>query len=65
MIVCHCKAKSDRDIREAASTGARTMREVADRCFAGTDCGGCVRAIRQILAGSVSARLPEPARPRT
>lgn len=41
MIVCHCKAVSDRTIRQAVRDGACSFREVALQCNAGRDCGGC------------------------
>jgi bacterioferritin-associated ferredoxin len=49
MIVCHCKAVSDRRVRQAAREGARTCVEVSDACGAGSDCGGCHPTIEQIL----------------
>ena len=49
MIVCHCKALSDQDVRSHANQGARTVREVGVRCGAGRVCGGCRPVIAQIL----------------
>ena len=49
MIVCHCKAISDRRIRQAVRDGARTSADVTKACEAGADCGGCHPTIEQIL----------------
>lgn len=49
MIVCHCKAVSDREVRRAVAEGARTRGQVARRCGAGTICGGCRPAIQELL----------------
>ena len=65
MIVCHCKGKTDRDIKAAAASGARTAREVTDACSAGGDCGGCLRAISQLLNTTGTRRTEErPKAPR-
>ena len=52
MIVCHCKAVTDRHIRNAIACGARDRFDVADACGAGGSCGGCVPAISALLAES-------------
>ncbi len=49
MIVCHCHAVTDREIRRAAERGATTPREVGQHCQAGTCCGGCVPVVETIL----------------
>ena len=49
MIVCHCHAVTDREIRRAAERGATTPREVGQHCRAGTCCGGCVPVVETIL----------------
>ena len=56
MIVCHCRVVNHRDIEAAVESGARSVREVAAICGAGTDCGGCVPTI----ADAVDARLELP-----
>ena len=50
MIVCHCFAVSDRVIGSAMADGATTIGELAERCGAGSDCGGCRRRLEQLLA---------------
>jgi bacterioferritin-associated ferredoxin len=53
VIVCHCRVVNHKDIEAAVESGARSVREVAAMCGAGTDCGGCVPTI----ADTVDARL--------
>lgn len=56
MLVCLCKGVSDRRITEEIRRGACTLRQIQDGCQAGTDCKGCVRHIRQMLATQGPAR---------
>ena len=50
MIVCHCRAVSDRVIRSAIEQGAAHEHELADRCEgAGARCGGCLPALQRLL----------------
>jgi bacterioferritin-associated ferredoxin len=49
VIVCHCHGVSDRRIQAEASLGARDADEIARRCGAGSDCGGCYPLIEDIL----------------
>ena len=51
MIVCSCRAVSDRSLREAAAHGL-SHREVVARTHAGTDCGRCSKAVARIVAES-------------
>lgn len=61
MIVCHCKGKTNRDIEAAAASGARTTRDVAIACEAGSDCGGCVHAISALLRSQRNRHVkPDP-----
>lgn len=45
MIVCSCHAVNDRALETILDNGASSVREVADACGAGTDCGQCCRDI--------------------
>lgn len=49
MIVCHCKAVSDRDVRGAIERGAGDIEGVTERCGAGADCGACHASIKAVL----------------
>jgi len=55
MIVCHCRAVTDRAIRKAVRGGARTRGEVAKTCAANLCCGGCGPAIDEIIAAETNA----------
>ena len=41
MLICLCKAVSDREVRGAIARGARSVRSVCQRTGAGTSCGSC------------------------
>jgi bacterioferritin-associated ferredoxin len=56
MFVCHCRGVSDRIVKAAVAAGDRTVEDLAVSCGAGTDCGGCHRALAQLL-GSVDREL--------
>lgn len=58
MVVCICKAVSDRDVARAISEGARSVDEVAQCTGAGTGCGAC----RDSLACAVQGACPGAAR---
>lgn len=49
MLICHCERVNDQRIREAVENGARTVGQVGKACGAGTCCGGCVKAIAEIV----------------
>jgi bacterioferritin-associated ferredoxin len=49
VIVCHCNAVSDRSVAAAVAAGACSVAELARRCGAGLDCGGCHRRLEQLL----------------
>jgi bacterioferritin-associated ferredoxin len=49
MILCVCKAVSDRSIRAAIADGATSIDEVAHRTSAGTDCGVCREDVHALL----------------
>lgn len=61
MLVCHCKAISDQDVRSHAKAGARTLREVGRACGAGRVCGGCRPVIAEILGERSSGPGQAPA----
>ncbi len=49
MIVCHCRAVSDREVVAAAESGAREVSDVAAVCGAGSECHGCHDRITSLL----------------
>jgi bacterioferritin-associated ferredoxin len=49
VIVCHCFGVSDRRILAEAGLGAGSSGDIARRCGAGSDCGGCTNRIEDLL----------------
>lgn len=63
MIVCICRAVSDRAIRAARDAGARSVEAIGAATGAGTCCGCCRGSIARILAEPhlvASPRAPSP-----
>lgn len=50
MLVCHCKAVTDRAVKDSIDSGACSLRDLAECCGAGTRCGGCHLILRRLLA---------------
>jgi bacterioferritin-associated ferredoxin len=50
MYVCYCRAVTDGRIKAAIQAGARDCASVGAQCGAGTGCGGCLPALRALLA---------------
>jgi len=55
MVLCICRAVTDREIDAAVSAGARSVDAVGACCGAGTDCGACREAIEARIQGSCAA----------
>jgi len=49
MIVCHCHRVCDRAIRAAVQAGASTQEAVSEACGAGSGCGRCKPAVRELI----------------
>lgn len=56
MIVCICKAVSDKRIRRAASEGVVSLRELSRALGVGTCCGKCVPQAREVLSQAVESQ---------
>ena len=57
MLICLCKAVSDREVRGAIARGARSVRSVCQRTGAGTSCGSCKIDLHTMLKEArISAR---------
>jgi bacterioferritin-associated ferredoxin len=56
MLVCHCLAIREREIRSLIAQGAVTPCDVARHCGAGARCGGCVPLIEEFLAEQTAGR---------
>ena len=50
MYVCLCRAVTEDEVRNVVAEGARDAEQVAQRCGAGTGCGGCRNALRDLMA---------------
>ena len=49
MIVCLCAGVDDCEVRSCINDGARSLDEIARRCGAGADCGGCIDLLEDAL----------------
>lgn len=56
MIVCICKAVSDKHIRRVAAQGVASLRELSRETGLGTCCGKCVPEAREVLSKAVDAQ---------
>jgi len=51
MLVCHCHAVADDAIKAEILAGALSADDLAARCGAGSQCGGCHAVIEELLDG--------------
>jgi bacterioferritin-associated ferredoxin len=56
MIICVCKAVSDRHIRSAVQDGATCLRDLTRELGLGTCCGKCLPEAKATLSASLDAR---------
>jgi bacterioferritin-associated ferredoxin len=61
MFVCSCKAVTDRTVRAAIASDARTIDDLAVRCGAGSKCGGCWPELRRLLDETSTVDAPSRA----
>lgn len=62
MIVCVCKAVSDRHIRRSVAAGeVVSLRDLTRELGLGTCCGKCVPAAREVLGEALAAQPASPA----
>ena len=50
MIVCHCRAVSERAVIRAIDDGASEVSDIGDRCGAGTACAACHPELQRLLS---------------
>lgn len=48
MIVCICKAVSDREIKRLVNLG-HTLKEIQEITSAATQCGSCFKCLKQVV----------------
>ncbi len=58
MLVCHCRRVSDREIRAVVRQGSTSVRDVCKASGAGTCCGGCMPAVKNIVQEEGKRALP-------
>ncbi|MEO7064063.1 MAG: (2Fe-2S)-binding protein [Dokdonella sp.] len=56
MYVCVCNAVTDRAIREAAASGARSFAELRNHTGCGDCCGSCEDLAREIFDAAANVR---------
>ncbi|MGQ0528578.1 MAG: bacterioferritin-associated ferredoxin [Panacagrimonas sp.] len=56
MIICVCKAVSDKSIRRAVGEGLSSLRELSRETGLGTCCGKCVPQAREVLGNALAAQ---------
>ena len=56
MYICHCRGITDRTIKAAVAAGADTVDELARKCGAGADCGGCWPALDDLIEEAAERR---------
>jgi bacterioferritin-associated ferredoxin len=58
MFVCLCHGVTTHEVTNAVQNGARSSKQVATSCGAGSDCGRCRATVRAIIASTHSATVP-------
>lgn len=49
MVICSCRAVSDRAVLAAIAEGASTVEDVSDKCAAASRCGGCWPEVERLV----------------
>ena len=49
VLICLCKAVSDKTIRELVDRGATNVKQVMASCKAGSDCGSCLSEVKELI----------------
>lgn len=57
MYVCLCNGVTERQIREVAEAGCRTVPELTMRTGAGANCGSCLDMAAQVLHDAHASRV--------
>ncbi|HXA35281.1 MAG TPA: (2Fe-2S)-binding protein [Steroidobacteraceae bacterium] len=61
MIICVCKAVSDRHIKSAVGNGAENLRDLTRELGLGTCCGKCVPEAKATLSAYLKSYGPSAA----
>lgn len=57
VLVCHCHRVNDSRVEQVLAAGAQGVRAVVRATHAGTGCGGCLPALRELCARAAEDRL--------
>jgi bacterioferritin-associated ferredoxin len=57
VVICSCRAVSDRAIREAIAQGARSVDAVSAACDVANDCGLCWSELDKLVAETCGDRV--------
>ena len=49
MVICSCRAVTDRAVLAAIAEGATTVEALSDRCAAASRCGGCWPELERLI----------------
>jgi bacterioferritin-associated ferredoxin len=63
MYVCVCNAVTDREIRQCAELGVRTVDDLRDSLGVASCCGKCEGVAREVLAGGAKGVARPRSRP--
>jgi len=58
MFVCSCRAVTDRTVDATIASGASSVEEIAERCGAGSVCGGCWPELERLLHEHAESTSP-------
>jgi bacterioferritin-associated ferredoxin len=64
MWVCMCEGVTSQTVQDAIDAGARTTRQVAEICKAGSVCGRCRHTVRSMIAAASGTPQPREKRRR-
>jgi bacterioferritin-associated ferredoxin len=56
MVICSCRAVTDRAVIAAIEDGATTVDALADRCAAASECGGCWPELERLIGEHTARR---------
>lgn len=54
MIVCHCNAVTDHEIKRLVREGCKTVNDVVQCCGASASCGGCKELVERIVSAELN-----------
>lgn len=57
MFVCVCNAVTDKDIHNAVSNGAESMRDLRQQLSLGSQCGKCTRFASLVLDEALQSKI--------